>query len=170
MFTMAPPGRWRRALDEVVNLYTSRLRMATRWDMFGAPPDVAMIVVEARVRGGPRFRIADPFERGWDVFRRIVDARLRKFHQKLKKRGHRDRWGDDYLAYVCRAGRREYPKLRDVLLVRVDPETRNDAGEVAGKAKRRTLLRRNCDGTPLHVPTPRREKKGAPRTAADAPT
>jgi hypothetical protein len=163
MATMGPPGRWRNRFHSAFGWYTSKLRMATRWDMFGAPPDAALVVVEARARGGRRFLIADPFERGWNLLRRVVDSRLRKFHQKLKKKGHRRRWGAHYLEWLCRTHASEYPDLRDMRVIRTDPAAVNDDGTEKTPERTRSLLRHRCGDPPeraRHEPDPPREAPG----------
>lgn len=156
--TMGPPGRLRDRFFQVAHYWTSQLRMTTSWDMFGGPPDSALIVVEGRLRGGRRVSLANPFRRGWHVWSRIVDARLRKVHQKLKKKGHRTRWGDDYLEYVCRTQMEWHADLRDARVVRIDPEVRDDSDRVTTPAKRRTIMRHRC-GAPTH-PTPSKAPAG----------
>jgi len=164
--TMGPPGKLRDLFFVVAHYYTSQLRMTTSWDMFGGPPDSALVVVEGRVRGGHRVSLANPFRRGWNVWARVVDARLRKMHQKLKKKGHRNRWGDAYLEYVCRTEMRWHPGLRDARVVRIDPETKNDDDEVTAPLKRRTLMRHRCgQPTPAEPARPARPAQG--RDAAE---
>ncbi len=173
MATMGPPGKWRTQFNRVFRYYTSNLRMATRWDMFGAPPDAALVVVEARLRGGQRFLIADPFERGWNILRRVVDSRLRKFHQKLKKKGHRRRWGAHYLEWLCRTHAAEHPNLRDMRVVRTDPAVIRDDGREKTPERTRSLLRHRCGDPPeraRHEADPPRESPSKrPRVGDEEP-
>jgi len=133
---------------------------AGRWDMFVAPPRDRPIVVEGRAKKGTWVVLVDPFDTERSFFRRVVDARLRKFIQKFSQAGHRGRFAKPYLAYVCRAwSREEFPGLRFTRIVR-RPHPFRDRGTTA---RPKTLIVHRC-GDPVAPPAKAPRPRAGDRT------
>jgi len=144
------PARSTRWIPGPANLVLKEMgrtfRLAGRWNMFGSPPLDRPIIVEGRAHGERWFVLASPFDKGWDLWRRVVDARLRKFHQKFADGNQRARLGPPYLEYLCRVGEASHPGMRQARLVQL-PHPYRDRGRAA---RRITLLRHRCgDLTPV---------------------
>ena len=137
--------RWiPRPVDRVLREMGRTFRLAGRWNMFGSPPLDRPIIVEGRARGREWFVLASPFDKGWDLWRRVVDARLRKFHQKFADANARGRLAPPYLEFLCRAAAEDHPGMRQARLVQLPHPTR-DRGSAARPT---TLLRHRCGDEP----------------------
>lgn len=160
-FVQEPMRTWYRSLGG-----------AGRWDMFVTPPRDRPVVIEGRGRRGAWFVLLDPLAEDRGLFRRVVDARLRKFVQKFTQQGQRARLGRPFLAWVCREAAEEHPELRFARIVQ-RPHPFRDHGDAA---KPKTLLTFRC-GDPIEPrakapPRPARRGGRGPRARPEegAPT
>jgi hypothetical protein len=112
---------------------------AGRWDMFVTPPRDRPIAIEGRLRRGRWFDLVDPLSADRGLWRRVVDARLRKWVQKFSQRSFRKRYARPYLDWVCRTHEDEHPDLRSTRIVQ-RPHPYRDGPEVRAK----TLVSHRC--------------------------
>lgn len=128
------PAEVRAGLPAPARALGPRLDRVARWDMFRTIRQDHPLVVEGRAATGAWFDLANPFVRGLDPWRRLVDRRLRAFHDRLRGGRRLQIWGRPYLAYLCRVGPHD---LRETRVVQLE-----DAG------RRTVVLRYRC-GDPV---------------------